>query len=527
MKEFLLSRDKLGIILVGLLALILRILGLARYDLWHDEITSLAKVEISNFWYLSANFPPFQPLYNLLLSYWRVLGDAPSVLRFSSVVCAVVSVGLIYLTGTALFNKKAGIICAFLLSISPFAIHYSQELRPSSLLILLVLISTYSYVRLLGKSSFSFWAVNILANVSSVYLVYTSIFIPLIQSLLIIPIAGKKRVKEVLLFQFIQLILLIPWLYFVTKHFIIMLDLTRNYRHFSPFIDSVSFINLFYSLKNFVAGYYASDNVRTLGAVFCGLLALKGTVDLSGQHKKGWYMLPAFLLIPILSLFFFSKFRALYSERYIPFSIVFLYLITGFAISRLDKRLIFMSLLACSFIAALSLSNYYSNNIICDISERLGTNPKKEFKKAAYFLKDNYRQGDLVMHTSESSILPLAYYFDENGKKDFLNKDSLSTYQFMMESLIDDRQNTSLIIHNLNRQEFAFYKDRRFFASQERDKFIDGQRRIWLILSHWESPDQFMFINDWFEKRCLQENFRRFSGIQVYLYSVENRSQAR
>lgn len=504
-------------IIISLLALLLRLINLTKYDLWFDEISSLIEVNLNNFRYLSTNFP-FQPLYNFLLKYWQILGDNLLVLRFSSVIFAVSSITLIYLLGRTIFSKRAGIICAFLLSISPFAIHYSQELRPPSFLIFLVLLSTYTYFRLLSESSFLLWLVNITTNVLSVYLVPTSIFIPVIQLLLMTFSVRKNRIKEVLLFQSTLLFLLLPWFYTTTGYFLIMLDITKVYRQFSPFISSVSLNNLSYSLKNFTSGYYASNIIRNIGFIFCLLLILKGIIDLFNNSKAKLYTLLPFLLIPILSLFIFSKFRPFYAERYLPFTIIFLYLIIGFSMSRLNKRLLIISLIVFCIISALSLNNYYSNRIFCNFKERQGTNAKKDFKKAAYFLKDNYRQGDLVIHTSETSILPLEYYFNKDSNKYFLKEKALSTCKFIMDCQINNRVKRFLIIHEIDQHRFYLYKDIRVFASQKNDTLIDKQQRIWLVLSHWEDPKLYSFVNDWFKDRYSLEKAGRFTGIEIYLY---------
>ncbi|MFA5402649.1 MAG: glycosyltransferase family 39 protein [Candidatus Omnitrophota bacterium] len=506
------------IVIIGLLALLLRIINLTKYDLWFDEVTSLVEVKLNNFWYLSTNFT-FQPLYNLLVQYWQVFGDSLFILRLPSVIFGVASVILIYFTGESVFNRKAGIISAFLLSLSPFSIHYSQELRPFSLLIFLVLLSTYAYFKLLNKRSFPFWSINIIANLLSVYLVCTSAPILLVQALFMIFNLRKNRLREVLLFQSVQFFFLLPWIYITIKHFLLMLDITRVYCQFSPFISSISAANLFYSFKNFISGYYASDIVRNISSVFFALLILKGTKDSFAHYKKKWYMLLSFLLIPVLTLFIFSKFRPFYAERYFSFAIIFLFLMAGFTLSNLGRKMIMLCLGVYCFISIPSLNNYYSNRITCNFIERQGTNPKKELKKAAYFLKANYKNGDLVLHTSEVSTLPLEYYLNERGSNYFLKEDAMLTYKFIMDSQVKNRVNRFLIIHEPNQHRFYFYKDIGVFTAQPDDPLFNNHERIWLILSHWEDPAQFKFINNWFADKHILEKSAKFSGIDVYLYA--------
>jgi len=516
MRMIILLKNNGLMIFISLLALVLRLINLTRYDLWHDEIASLFKVKISSLWYLSTNFPSFQPLYNLFLTYWQVLGDTPLILKFSSVISGIISVFVIYLLGRELFNKKAGIICAFLFSISPFSIQYSQELRPYSLLILLILISTFSFVKLLNKGSFLSWVINIAANILSVYLIFTSIFIPFLQMLFIVFRIRKVRTSEILLFQSLQLILLLPWFYIAIKNLIFMLNVTKTYHQFSPFLNSVSLISLLDSFKNLVSGYFASNYVRIPGLVLFIFLMAKGAVDLFLQNKRHLFLL-SFLFIPILSLFMFSKFRVFYAERYVVYSIIFLYLIAGLAISRMNRIAMLVCLLLCCLLSALSLNNYYSNNNECNYLERQGTNPKKEFRKAAYFLKNNYHPGDLVIHTSKASTLSLEYYLNENNTKVFLDYGT-SVYKFMVDALVDNKENTFLIIHELGGHDFYFYKNRDFFIKQKSDELLERNERIWLILSAWEYPFQFKAVNDWLGEKYTLKISGKFQGIEVYLY---------
>ena len=77
----------------------------------------------------------------------QIFGQSEFSVRFPALIFGVLSIFMIYKLGKALFNPEIGLISALILAVSPFQIHYSQEARPYSLLMLLSLISTYYFVK--------------------------------------------------------------------------------------------------------------------------------------------------------------------------------------------------------------------------------------------------------------------------------------------------------------------------------------------------------------------------------------------
>lgn len=120
------------------LALVLRSLRLSFQPLWWDEGYSV--------WFAHQPLPEMlrltaedihPPLYYAGLSGWsRLFGLAPVALRLFSVLVGVLTVALIYPVGRWLGGRRAGLLAAALLAISPFHIFYSQEVRMYALVAL-------------------------------------------------------------------------------------------------------------------------------------------------------------------------------------------------------------------------------------------------------------------------------------------------------------------------------------------------------------------------------------------------------
>ena len=70
-----------------------------------------------------------RPLYFWLLRGWMYFGVNDAWLRGLSVVFGVICVGLTYQLGKQLVNRTTGLMAALLLTVSPLAIYFTQEVR--------------------------------------------------------------------------------------------------------------------------------------------------------------------------------------------------------------------------------------------------------------------------------------------------------------------------------------------------------------------------------------------------------------
>lgn len=152
-------------------AFFLRIINLNQ-SLWLDEAASAISAvqpvaKIINT--IDKDFMP--PLFYILLHYWIGLaGKTEWAMRILPVFFSLLSIYLTYRIGTVFYSKKIGLLTAFLMSVSPFFLFYSQELRPYSLMVFLVLLTTY----LLIKKTFIAYAACL---VFLPFTVYTAMFV--------------------------------------------------------------------------------------------------------------------------------------------------------------------------------------------------------------------------------------------------------------------------------------------------------------------------------------------------------------
>jgi 4-amino-4-deoxy-L-arabinose transferase-like glycosyltransferase len=89
--------------------------------------------------------------YYTLLRGWLRLGDSEVWLQSLSALFAVMTIPAVYALGNRFLSRKVGLIGAALLAIHNFHIEYSEMVRSYSLLALLVVLSTYTFLALLDS----------------------------------------------------------------------------------------------------------------------------------------------------------------------------------------------------------------------------------------------------------------------------------------------------------------------------------------------------------------------------------------
>lgn len=133
---------------------------------WLDEALTMKYVAMSPG---EIMLGPWPPLYRLGMHAWlNLVGAAESLVRLPSVLFGVLAIPLLYAVGARLLTPRVGLLAATLLTVSSFQLHYSQEARYYALLQLLVLASTYAYVRVRQRGELGWIVVHALTSIAAV-----------------------------------------------------------------------------------------------------------------------------------------------------------------------------------------------------------------------------------------------------------------------------------------------------------------------------------------------------------------------
>jgi len=104
-------------------------------------------------------------VYYLLLHFWMKLGISEFFIRSLSVVFALGTIPVIYALGVRLFQRRVGLIAAVLLAFNAFSVRYSQEVRGYALLVLLIALSSWFFLRgIEERASRDWWLYTLCAT---------------------------------------------------------------------------------------------------------------------------------------------------------------------------------------------------------------------------------------------------------------------------------------------------------------------------------------------------------------------------
>ncbi|MFN6482086.1 MULTISPECIES: glycosyltransferase family 39 protein [unclassified Nostoc] len=139
-------------IIIIIISIFLRFYLLPNQSLWYDEGWSLILSDGSTFQENLSKIinneagDKYQPLYYLLLFYWRsAFGDNEFAIRSLSALLGVGSVIAIFFTTLRIYGKKHALWSSLLLAVSSFSVFYSQDARPYALLIFLASLQIYFF----------------------------------------------------------------------------------------------------------------------------------------------------------------------------------------------------------------------------------------------------------------------------------------------------------------------------------------------------------------------------------------------
>lgn len=499
-----------------LIGIVLRLFKLGSHSLWFDEAFGFYGSFISGAFKdlaTAINFLKNNPttilavLYQFIIHLWRILfGNSEFILRLPSVIFGVVSIFFIFLLGCLLFNsKKAGLISAYLLSISPFHIYYSQELRTYPLMGLLSVIAVYFLQKALRKNSDRAWIGYVIANTLNIYIHFMAFLTLLVEIsyFLIYHKTYKARIKKWLLSNFFIIFFIIPWGSGIFSAFMEKMP-SMTYCFWIP---KLSFQSLYFTFKNLTIGYNAPKAVYFLATAVFFALFIRGALKI--RKKEVLFLLMFLIFAPIIILIIISQFSPFYLDRFFFASGIFYYLIVANGLGGLRKTYLLTALITITVLSSIALNNYYKNYLPGAFIEHVGIFTEKDYRNSANYLIDNFGQGDRIYHTSASTIVPFFYYFN---KRSFLGDKDLK-----LNMALDYSDDGRAVPFEYD------YKKNDFIKSL--DSEIQGDR-IWLVYSHWyfeERRNDLSFPANkavkWMDAHFIKSDSKEFNGVVVSLYT--------
>lgn len=215
------------------------------------------------------------PLFYILHHFWiKVSGTSEAGLRSISVFFAILSVGAIYHLGKMFFDKKTGLIAAFLLALSPWHIWISQNARSNSTLLFFIILSIYTFYQILHSGQKKWFFYYTIVTLLAIYLHYFGFMMWMAQNfyVLLSPFARSRFLRTWLVAQIAIFAGYLFWLPLMISQF-----LTKS----RPLYKTLNFSfakNLFDFLNHYSP--IQQPSVFLIGELFFMGLIVTGTVYL-------------------------------------------------------------------------------------------------------------------------------------------------------------------------------------------------------------------------------------------------------
>lgn len=499
------ERSKMFLAAIILLGIGLRLYRLGAHSFWYDEASSVAEsMNILNV--INAHFLTTPPLFGVILHFWSFLGEGEFLLRLLPALFGMLTVIMSYKFGRMLFNKKVGLISAFLLAVSPFHIYYSQELRAYTLLTFLSLMSIYYFWKSLKRDSISSWICFTIFTILCVYTQNIALFLLVVINSFLLLFYKKYRnlLVKFLKFQFVIFLFCIPW-FIVVYHQVINVGILNIFF----WVPEPSFLTLIHTINIFNLGYNATRLEYLLAFLIFSAVFFYGIW--AGRKEKSNILLLLWLCLPIILaavVSLISKTGSIYLYRTFVFLLVPYYTIVANGLGNCKKYLTVLSLICIVVFLSLSVFNYYRDIFPLPVYPyRPGVFAKKENKSAAAYIENNFKNGDVIAHTCRSTYGAFVLYhkgkFEE--RRVLLNNNiELDSWSKVYYKLPGNR-----VLFNLEAVDIR--------------QFIKNKERVWLVLSGWELDEiDCRDIKVLLDNNYVLLDIKKFKGIELYLYDISS-----
>ena len=338
--------------------------------------------------------------YTLLWIWQTLLGSGPSAVRVLSVILGLVLVWVGYRLSRYLFDEHIALTAALLIALSPFQVHYSQEVRMYALLAVLLLGATLVYGKALAKGELRYW-LGFAALAAAAQYTHTLAVLYLIP-LGLTPLWRREwiNLRNTVLAGLLAMLLYLPWLIYVPS------QLSRV--RWAYWIPQPGPAELIRTLLVFSAGLPVPQVVLPIvlfGTVLATSFAIWGTIRawraLDPTLRSGIWLL-YLALAPVLLMFIVSYWQAVYLERALLTSgaVFLLWMAWALSAPRLSVLFAWTGRAALLLTFALGLLGYYGYRGF----------PYAPWVEINETIQAGLKEGEVVLHSNKITALPARYY---------------------------------------------------------------------------------------------------------------------
>ncbi len=426
-----------GYRIIALLLIIAAGFAIRLHDLdhdsfWLDEIFTVRSARLGIDSILGQNdHPPL--LYGLTAASINAFDEGEFGARIPSMIAGTLAIAAIALLGKVVGAPNAGLWAALLLSFSPLALRYSQEVRHYALLLLFSLLSYCFLFQALQRPKWSSWLAYAAITILNLYTHYGALIVLFAQGVFIALWSLKKIIKRQTkdiaypaIVAGIILALYVPW---IPR---LLIGLERNVAS-----ERLSGTGGMASLGDWLQVAYTAFGMFSdiLAPMLLGLCLLGHLYWLVDQAWMKLGFILSGLVLPLILVLMFQVSRGAFA-RYIVYMLPFFLLAAGYAIDRslfLTKRFTGRTVYRTSVAFCLLGFVFLARPTVTAERERIS----EDWREVIAYLKQNTQDNHVIASMSLSDPsgfnkvnYSLPYYLSkEDIESPFLEGNEITTSQ--------------------------------------------------------------------------------------------------
>ncbi len=426
------------------------------------------------------------PAYPLVLKGWMRLFPTEMTSRYLSLVLGCLFIPAVYFLANRIVDRKVAVLSALLAALSPFHIGFSQQGSPYTMVMLLSVLATISFIEILSSGRWFWWAGYFISVILGLYTHVFMAVLPVFTTLVLL-IRWKhhrKLLKGWVMCHLLIGIAYLPWV------FVVLQGLGKS----TGFQKSFGPISILYTFFAYSMGFTSGPTVEELqGTPFMEMIAphipivavaaaIFGTVFFVGifklkERKGAMLLLLLYALAPMAVVFAASSVsNVAYNVRYVcaSFPAYLILIAVGLGRIRVPAGIVLGSAVLLLF--SFSLKNHYFDT-------RYHT---YDMRSTAAYVEREATEEDVVLVVS--TLMPFLYYYDGKASVDGL-------------SYMDQKSEAHRIA--------------------KLREMAGGRERLWLVLARPWYCDAKGTV-----KRTVDEEHRllasrRFPGAEIFCYQLD------